>query len=211
MTPSPIKRLLLPLVFFSAALPFFCAGTFSVGLKYFGLSVHPKGAVNASLMPLKLDKNGIFVFNLGASANAEYFIWHDIVSVKAVQAFYSDCIGQFAGFSHIGFRARIFKIGSFSLNGGIGPTFIYRKNWYKVPGYDDAFSFFYGEKDDEWQHRFLWYGGEFEFNYLIARSTELSFSVIPGGFDLINFSFGVRYNIPKKRRHPDKNVSRETF
>lgn len=192
-----LKRFILLFLLLLAAQNSFSAGSFSVGLKYFGLSIHPKGAVNAPLMPLKLDEKGYFVFNLGASANAEYFIWRDIISVKAVQAFYSDCIGQFAGFSHIGLRGRILKIGAFSLNGGIGPTFIYRKNWYKVPGYDDAFSFFYGEKDDEWQHRFLWYGGEFEFNYLIMPNTELSFSVIPGGLDLINFSFGFRYNIPK--------------
>lgn len=201
---KPFLRLVLCVTFFAASSSLFCIGTFSVGLKYFGLSIHPTGAVNAHLMPLKLDKRGVFVFNLGASVNAEYFVWRDIISVKAVQGFYSDCIGQFAGFSHIGIRLRIFKIGGFSLNGGIGPTFIYRKNWYKVPGYDDSFSFFRGTKNDKWQWRFLWYGGEFEFNQLITRNLEFSFSVIPGGLDLINFSFGVRYNIHGKKHTEQK-------
>ena len=81
--------------------------------RFFLENLLTKGAVNAPLMPLKLDEKGYFVFNLDASANAEYFIRRDIVFVKAVQAFYSDCIGQFAGFSHIGLRGRILKSAHF--------------------------------------------------------------------------------------------------
>lgn len=165
----------------------------ALGIKYFGLSYHPQKPYNSHLMPLKLDKDASFVINLGASFNFEYFFLKDIFSVKGVQAFYSDCAQQFAGFSHIGFRGQIFKWGNLSLNGGIGPTFIYRKNWYNLDGYDNKFSFFYGGKNDVWQTRFLWYGGEFEFNYEIFDKTELSFAIIPGGIDLINLSVGFRY------------------
>lgn len=164
------------------------------GIKYFGISIHPQSAINAPLMPLKVDPQGILVINLGLALSSEYYLF-DYLSIKAVQALYLDCIGQPAGFSHIGLRGQILKFGNFSLNGGIGPTFIYRKSWYKVRGYDDRFSFFNGNYHDPWQSRFLWYGGEFELNYLIDKDLELSFSIIPGGSDLINLSLGIKFII----------------
>ena len=114
------------------------------------------------------------------------------VSIKSAQAFYGDCILKFAGFSHVGFRFKIFETGKHSLNGGIGPTLIYRKNWYDADGYDDTFSFFKGDEEDYWQWRFLWYGGEFEYNYNLTRNVDLSITFVPGFPDLISFGFGVR-------------------
>jgi hypothetical protein len=144
-------------------------------------------------MPLKFDQRGIFVLNLGVEICVEYFIYKDIVSVKFIQALYADCCQKFGGFTHLGLRGRIFKFGQHSLYGGIGPTFIYRKNWYALEGYDDSFSFFRGKPEDIWQYRFLWYGGEFEYNYEINNHFSLSTSFVPGFPDLTNLSFGTRY------------------
>jgi hypothetical protein len=168
------------------------AQSYNIGIKFFGLSVHPLGAVNAELMPLKLDAKGIFVVDLGAMAFFEKYLWSNSTSIKISQAFYGDCIMQFAGFSHIGVRKKIFTIGKHNLNGGIGPSLIYRKNWYDIDGYDDAFSFFNGNKEDVWQWRFLWYGGEFEYNYNIKDNIDFSVTFIPGFPDLVGFAFGVR-------------------
>ena len=184
--------LIFSLVFFTSVQAF--SHTFSAGAKFFGLSLHPKGAVNAPLIPYKWDPRGIFVLHPGVTLNFEYYVWEDIVSVKAVQAFYADCAMQFAGFSHIGFRVRLFKIGRVSVNAGIGPTFLYRRSWYKLPGYNDSFTFYKGGKNDDWQYHFILYGGEIETNVKLNDNFDLSFSVIPGGLDLINISFGARYN-----------------
>jgi hypothetical protein len=165
----------------------------SLGIKLFGLSIHPQGAVNKDIMPLKLDKDGIFVLDAGITLGIERFLYKDWVSVKFVQGFYLDCLTQPAGFSHIGIRGKIFQIGKHSLNGGIGPTFIYRKNWYNVAGYKDDFSFFNGSPGDYLQWRFLWYGGEFEYNYKLNESIDLSASFIPGFPDIAVFSSGIRY------------------
>jgi hypothetical protein len=168
----------------------------SLGVKYFGLSIHPFGAINSNIMPLKLDPEGVLVLNTGLSFGVEYFIPRvNFISIKFVQGIYFDCIGQFAGFSHLGIRFHFPTINGFSVNGGIGPSLIFRKNWYEVPGYDDSFSFFNGDRDDFWQWRFLWYGGEFEFNQNITEKMAISETFIPGYPDLMNLSIGIKYSI----------------
>jgi hypothetical protein len=132
------------------------------------------------------------VLNTGISLNIEYFIYKDIVSIKFVQGLYADCVQKFAGFTHLGLRGRIFKYEKHSLYGGIGPTFIYRKNWYSLEEYDDSFSFFKGTPEDIFQYRFLWYGGEFEYNYEIKSNMFISTSFTPGFPDLANLSIGFR-------------------
>ncbi|EEV19666.1 hypothetical protein TREVI0001_1160 [Treponema vincentii ATCC 35580] len=64
------------------------AHDFSFGVKLFGLTIHPIGAFNYPLFPLKLDSEGFVVFNPGVTLNAEYFVWRDIISIKAVR----DCM-----------------------------------------------------------------------------------------------------------------------
>lgn len=163
----------------------------SIGLKFFGLSIHPKGEKeNAFLMPNKLDKNGVFVMNFGGVVSYEYFIFKDIVSVKAIQSLYSDCAARLGGFSHIGVRATIFKKGKHTFSGGIGPTIIYRRNWLDLDGYVNK-NRFKGNKNSKWQHLFLWYGGEFEYKYSINEKFDISGSFVPGYPDLMSLSLGM--------------------
>jgi hypothetical protein len=186
-----LKNWLLLFVFLYN-IPLVQANDLFIGLKFFGLSIHPKGALNSQYMPLKFDKKGIFVLNTGITLNIEYFIYKDIVSIKFIQGLYADCVQKLGGFTHLGFRARIFEYEKHSLYGGIGPTFIYRKNWYSLEDYDDNFSFFHGKPEDIWQYRFLWYGGEFEYNYEINNNFSVSTSFVPGFPDLANLSIGFR-------------------
>ena len=164
----------------------------NVGLKFFGLSIHPGGDENAFLMPRRLDSNGVLVLNLGSMLSAEKFIYQDRVSVKAVQGIYSDCAAQLGGFSHIGIRAIIFRAGKHSVFGGIGPTLVYRKNWHELPGYLDP-DYFDGQPADTWQYKFLWYGGEFEYAYVLSEKLDLTSTFIPGFPKLLSLSFGLKY------------------
>jgi hypothetical protein len=61
------------------------ANDFSFGIKAFGLSIHPSGAPNNKLFPWKIDSKGIVVVNPCVTLNFEYFIWKDIISMKAVR------------------------------------------------------------------------------------------------------------------------------
>ncbi len=169
------------------------------GFKYFGLSLHPKGDPNAPLMPLNPDKKGYFVFNLGGMVSYEQFWKPQKFSVKGIQAIYTDCAAQLGGFTHIGLRAIIFQNNRHSLNGGLGPTFIYRRNWYRLPGYQDS-GFFDGTNQSFWQYKFIPYAGELEYNYQLTDKMDFSTTFVPGYPSLISISFGLRFLLDREKR-----------
>jgi hypothetical protein len=193
-----LKKSFLAVVMICLTSVLLFAHDFSFGVKLFGLTIHPIGALNYPLFPLKLDSEGFVVFNPGVTLNAEYFVWRDIISIKAVQGLYGDCAMQFAGFSHIGFRIRFLKIKRFSMNVGIGPTFLYKRSWYRLPGYNDSLETYKGTKDEDWQYLFYWYAGEIETNIQVNDNFDVSITVIPGVPDIINISTGFRYNYHEK-------------
>ena len=167
----------------------------SIGLKFMGLSFHPlSGKPNAELMPNRLDKQAYFVLDLGALLSYEYFIVPDVLSVKFIQGLYADCAAQLAGVTSIGLRARIFQIGRHSLLGGIGPTWIYRHNWYHIPNYVDT-KYYKGTPTDKWQYKFLWYGGELEYKFAISSKLDFATIFVPGYPDLMAFAVGVNYKL----------------
>ncbi len=185
-----IKRV-LGLLFLLISLTSYSQDNFT--FKFFGLSIHPDGDVNADNMPTRIDRRGVAVVNIGVYLGYEKFVHKDKLSIKMVNAYYSDCGGLFSGFMHLGFRGVILQKKRFSMNGGLGPTFIYRRSWYsKFEDYVNS-GFYDGGENDYWQHKFLWYGGELEFNYKLRRSLDLSATLIPGYPKLIDISIGVRY------------------
>ena len=159
-----------------------------------GLSFHPlSGRPNAKLMPNRLDPEAYFVVDLGALLSYEYFIIPEILSVKGIQGLYADCTAQLAGVTSIGLRARIFRIGRHRLYGGIGPTWIYRRNWYRLPGYVDT-KYFEGSPTDKWQRKFLWYGGELEYKFALSPKLDIATTFVPGYPDLMALAIGLNYN-----------------
>jgi len=166
---------------------------YNVGVKYFGLNIHPIGDINANLMPLKLGDNGFLVPSFGAMTSFETYLWKDFLGLELAAANYTDCAMQYAGFMHLGFRIKLLSKGKHEINGGIGPTFIFRQNWYRLEGYDDTRNFYDGNnRDDDYQWRFIIYGGEFEYNYRVNENVDFSVSMIPGIPLLISTAFGVR-------------------
>lgn len=162
-----------------------------VGLRFFGLSIHPYGEQkNAHLMPLKLDDKAYLVQNLGAILSYEKDLYRGVLSAKCAVALYSDCAAQLGGFVHLGFRGRILSLGRHCLYGGMGPTFIFRRNWLQLEGYQNG-ELFKGSPTDKYQHLFLWYGGEIEYRYALSSRFDGVVSLIPGYPDLISLSVGV--------------------
>jgi hypothetical protein len=167
-------------------------GQSGIGLKFFGLTIHPKGDKNAFLMPRKFDARGVFVLNIGGMASYEHFVHQDRVSIKTIQALYSDCAAKLGGFSHIGLRARIFKTEKHSLYTGMGPTLIFRRNWSSLSEYMNP-GRFKGNEANKFQHLFLWYGGEFEYAYVLNKHIDLCATFVPGYPDLLSLSFGIKF------------------
>jgi hypothetical protein len=167
----------------------------NIGIKYFGLTLHPKGdRDNAFLMPNKLDKNGYLVVNLGAEVLYEKFFYKDYFSVKVIQALYADCAERLGGFSHVGIRGRFLNIGRHRLYGGFGPSLMYRRNWMELDGYVNL-KRLKGNSGDRFQYIFMWYGGEFEYEYRVSKHIDLAVSLIPGYPVLMNLAVGINYRL----------------
>lgn len=165
---------------------------FYTSLKFFGLSLHPYGDENAHLMPFNPDEKGYLVLNIGGVLGHEIQIGGSRYSVKMLQALYADCAAQTGGFSHVGLRAIILNKNKHQFTGGLGPTFIFRRNWHRLSNYSPS-TFFNGKKGDPWQYKMLWYGGELEYHYSVTEKLAISVTFIPGFPDIMSLSGGIRY------------------
>ena len=159
------------------------------GIKYFGFSIHPKGDKQAHLMPYKLDKNGVFILNFGTIVSYQHNVYKDLISVKIAQGFYSDSGGLPSGHTHIGFRIMCLEKNKHSLLFGFGPTLVYRKNWNCKPGYVTTGLF---KEYKNIQYKFVWYGGEIEYNYKLNDKIDLNANFLPGYPLIMSFGFGMR-------------------
>lgn len=158
-------------------------------VKFFGLSMHLRQTPYPELFKNRLDQKGIAVLNFGGIVGYDRFVVRDVISVRVEQGLYSDCASSLAGFTHLGWRGQIFRTGRHSLNGGFGPTLVYRRDWNRLKGYEDDGYF---NRSGDWQYKFYWYGGEFEYNYQLSRQYDLSLNLVPGIPELVSFGAGFR-------------------
>ncbi|MGB0849963.1 MAG: hypothetical protein ACPGTP_01845 [Bacteroidia bacterium] len=152
-------------------------------VKFFGLTMHPGGDPTAHLQPYKLDDEAKFVMNYGGFIGYEKFIYEDLVSLKAIQGFMSDCSAGFASVSHLGVRANIINTTNHKLYFGIGPTVIVRESWSRF-GDDYESSGYFNERQTnklgDLQWKMIPYAFEFEYDYALSQKDQISLSVTPG-------------------------------
>ncbi|MBX0333928.1 hypothetical protein K3G39_11845 [Pontibacter sp. HSC-14F20] len=158
-------------------------------VKFFGLSVHLRQTPYPELFKNRLDEQGIAVLNFGGIVGYDRFVVREVISVRLEQGLYSDCASSLAGFTHLGWRGQIFKTGRHSLNGGFGPTLVYRRDWNRLQNYEDDGYF---NQSGDWQYKFYWYGGEVEYNYQLKGQYDLSLNLVPGIPELVSFGAGFR-------------------
>ena len=162
----------------------------SLSIQWIGFTYHPGGGDYPEVYPLKIDKQGYGVFELGLALNYDYQ-FHDGFFLRSALAYYKDCAFVDAGFVHLGVRGIIWSNDRHSINAGLGPTFLVREDWHKFREYvwDD----FYGERvSGKWQYRFIWYGLQFEYLYRINDRLQLHYSLIPGVPAVLTSFVGVR-------------------
>jgi hypothetical protein len=162
-----------------------------INVKYIGLSGHLKVSPHPHLYTRKIDKKGFTVLNIGVIAGVERNFIKNWFSVKFVQAVFSDCASQPAGFTHIGVRFSFAnKNHHFSI--GNGPTIFYRKDWLDLPGYVDEGLF---KRKDKVQYIFFWYAGEVEYNYRINEKMDIGITIIPGPPEFFTLAPGIRMRL----------------
>lgn len=182
----------------------------NLGFNFLFMTWHPGGDDMAFLQPNKLDKKATLVLNWGGVVHYERFIFRKRLSIKLAQGAYSDCAQLFAGHTHLAFRLNLLNSNRHDLRVGFGPTLVYRKSWDRLPGYVQQNR--YLKTKGNWQYAFVWYGGEVEYDYRIAKNWDLNFHVIPGLPDFFTFGLGFRYwlrPIPGNkawRKNPKRNT-----
>ncbi|MEO7427040.1 MAG: hypothetical protein ABI036_17765 [Fibrobacteria bacterium] len=166
---------------------------FAAALKYTGLTYHPGGGENTEHYKRSLDANDYWVILVGFQGDADYKL-HRFFYVRASASLYQDCAELWAGYYHLGFRANWDVNDKISLRIGIGPTYLWRQNWFgRVKDYEKD-SFFGAAKGGDFQGAFIWYGGDADVEWKAWDKLSLVYSVIPGYPEVITSSLGLRYN-----------------
>ena len=142
--------------------------------------------------PLKFEKKGYLVPEVGVAANLDYRM-SDSFFFRFTSALYKDCAFLTAGCIHAGPRIQ-YSWGDNSINTGIGPIFSFREDWHRFKEYRD--DEFYGDRVmNGFQYRLFWTAIELEYLRRINDSMELQCSVIPGAPLVITFMFGIRFKL----------------
>ncbi len=163
-------------------------------VQWFGWTYHPGGGAVKMVKhyPLKLDPKAYFVINPGIEAKYDYQLSKRFF-LRGSGAYYLDCAVVPAFFVHVGVHFQPIRLGRHSFNFGIGPVLSMREDWHQFePDYKDYD--FYGKRVWRgWQGRFVWYGGEMEYNFQINNRLTFQYSVAPGYPGFIASSVGLRY------------------
>ena len=158
-----------------------------------GLTFHPGGGTQPDLYPRKLDDGGWWVVQLGGALAYDLEPWRSF-GFRAKAAWYRDCADRPQIFLHLGVRGWILRRNTWGINGGLGPTLVMRRDWQGLPGYTTS-TFFGTDTWNGYQHKFIWYGGEFDLWRKVGDHTELGASLIPGFPWAITTLVGLRYTL----------------
>ncbi len=180
MTISRLNKLLLIIL-----LSFSTSGEcqFSIGLKVGGLAFHQK-KVNPNYYRWSIDKKGHWVGYFGFSIVMAYQ-FNPFLGVKLIQTVLpSDCAGKFSGITHLGldFHDRIVgaKNETHKFSGSVGPLFYYRKNWKEISNYYVDKNFVKSNKNNVWERKFVWYGGQIQYDFFFRSNQSFSTNFLPG-------------------------------
>ncbi len=166
-----------------------------LSIQYLGLTWHPGGGGVPEVYPLKFEKKGYIVPEVGAAAKLDYRL-SDSFFFRFTSAMYKDCAFVSAGAIHAGPRFQ-YSWGRNSLNAGIGPIFSFRRDWHRFEEYktDD----FYGDRvANGWQYRFFPSAIELEYLRRINDAMEFQWSVVPGAPLVITSMFGIRFKLGRR-------------
>lgn len=176
-------------------LAFHLNAQFTVGIKFGGLAFHQQ-KVSPNYYKWNLDKKGHWVAYLGLSLTAGYQ-FNPFIGIKVIQTLIPyDCAGRFSGITHVGidFSDRIIgaKNEKHRLSASFGPIFYYRKNWQTVENYYISEGFAKPNEKGNWERKFIWYGGQIQYDYYVDPKRAISTNFLPGYPYIYTFMTGVQ-------------------
>ncbi len=158
--------------------PFLAASQWATNTKLWGLSSH----INEDVF-----------LHIGAELDQDYYIT-DQVMLRGAVGIYEDSYRLFAGFVHFGVRVEALKFHNMRIRVGLGPTFIFRENWWNhKPGYDGSTFFGKNRRSGAWETALIWYGGDIELEWVTSPNSSLLLTIVPGYPVVINTSLGIRW------------------
>jgi hypothetical protein len=170
-----------------------CGAQWFVGIKFMGVSIHTDNNFNGHLYKTAIGKKNRVAFHFGLALTMEYK-FNNWFSVKASQAGFRDCAGKFAGMTMINLRGTLDFGKAGDLSAGLGPFWYYRRSWFELAGYEDD-GYFNLSENGRWQKKFVWHGGEIEYNYPINDQLDWSTNILPGIPVVIAVASGVRAHL----------------
>jgi hypothetical protein len=168
---------------------------FTFGVKIGGLAFHQR-KVSPNYYKLSIDKKGHWVGYLGVSLTAGYQ-FNPYLGIKVIQTLMPyDCAGKFSGITHLGIdmhdRIVGFENEKHRLSASFGPLFYYRKNWNKVPSYYEDDGFMKKGKNTAWERKFIWYGGQIQYDFYFNEKQAVSTNFFPGFPYVYTFMTGIQ-------------------
>lgn len=169
---------------------------FTFGIKFGGLAIHQK-AVMPNYYRLSIDKKGRFVGYAGLSFTFSYQ-FNAYCGVKVIQTILPfDCAGKFSGITHVGIDLHDRIVGweneKHSVSASIGPLFYYRQNWRTIPSYYVDNNFIGKKSSEKWEYKFVWYGGQIQYDYYYEKNRAISTNFLPGFPYIYTFNTGAEF------------------
>ena len=169
------------------------------GVKISGLAFHPKKGANKSCYRWKVDEQGRFVGFVGVTLTSAYY-FNDYLGLKLSQTFMPfDCAGQFSSVTHLGLNLtdRIvgWKNNQHRGSASIGPLLYLRKGWLQLIDCPQEPDFINSTQNKKWQYKFVWYGGQMQYDYYYRTNRAVSINIFPGHPYVYSFGVGETFRI----------------
>lgn len=168
-------------------------GQIAIGIKWMGLTTHLKKYPYSKNYRGKLDRRGMAVVTDGIVVTLDIYLnqnWH----LKIAQSYIPhDCGGKFLGMAHVGLGYTATDFHPHRGSVSFGPMFFYRRSWHGLPDYSDPSNFFKTSRNGRWQTKFVWHGGQIEYDYFFRSNQALSLNVVPAVPELFSFTPGWKY------------------
>jgi len=170
------------------------------GVKISGLAFHPQRKVHETIYRWTLDEKGRVAAYVGVTFTTAYQ-FNDYVGIKMSQTFMPlDCAGKFSSLTHVGVNLtdRIVRWENIKHRGSvsIGPLLYLRRGWLDIESYTADTDFIKTNKrNPKWQHKFIWYGGQMQYDYYYKSNQAISVNFFPGYPYIYSFAVGETFKI----------------